>query len=128
MGGLVERDISEEGVKRGEPGVATARGIPAITLEVIEKVAKKAGVEVRERELGRRPAEARGGEAQEQPEGGAICGDGVRARLALPDQTVGEEGLQQRRELGGRHGTSSRSFVARSVASWRSSGTASMYQ
>ena len=43
-----------------------------------------------------RLAGAVGGEGQQQPEGVAVGGDGVRAGGALADQPVGEEGLQRR--------------------------------
>ena len=95
---------------------------------MIEELAEKAGVEVGEREAGGGTAEARGGEAQEQAEGVAVGGHRVWARPPLLEQAVGKEGLQERGEVGGAHGASSRVPVARSVASRRSSGTASMYQ
>jgi hypothetical protein len=49
----------------------------------------------------------------------------VRACAPLLDQPVDKECLQKPREIGGAHTCS---LVARSVASRRSSGTASMYQ
>src|SRR6266478_7214367 len=128
VGGLGERYVAEEGVERREASVATASGVAALALEVVEELTEEGSVEIREHEVGRGTAEARGGEPQEQAEGGAVRSDGVRARLPLPEQAVGEEGLQERGEVGGGHGASFLGPVARSVASWRSSGTASMYQ
>lgn len=62
-------------------------------LEVIEELAEEGRVEVRDHEAGGSTPEARGREAQEQAEGGAVRRDGVRAGLPLADQTVGEEAL-----------------------------------
>src|SRR6187551_2808668 len=128
VGGLGKRDITEESVHRCEAGVTTAGRVAAHTLEVIEKLSEEDRVEIRNDEAGRRTAEALTNEAQEQTEGRAIRGDGMRARLPLPLQAVREEPLQQRGEVGDSHDPSLRGCVARSVASWRSSGTASMYQ
>jgi hypothetical protein len=128
VGRLRERDVAEEGVERRTAGIAAARGVAALALEGIEELAEEGGVEVGEREAGGGTAEARGGEAQEQAEGVAVGGHRVRARPPLLQQAIGKEGLQERGKIGGAHGASSRGPVARSVASWRSSGTASTYQ
>jgi hypothetical protein len=56
------------------------------------------------------------GELQKQPEGIAISRYCMRARLPLAKQTIGEEGLKQRRKAGGTHGCTSRR-ISRLVAS-----------
>ena len=56
-------------------------------------------VEVGEAELRRLPPDALPGELQQQLEGVAVGGDRVRAGLTLPHQLVGEEPLQQRRQV-----------------------------
>ena len=63
--------------------------------------------------------------AEQQPEGVAVGGDGVRAGLPLADQPVGEEGLQGGGEGAHRFASSS---ASRSAASDISSGEADRYQ
>ena len=65
-------------------------------------------------------------EAEEQPEGVAIGGDRVGARLSLVDQAVGEERLEGRSERG--HRSSPKVASNRSAASRSSSGAACKYQ
>jgi hypothetical protein len=128
VGRLRERDETEESMERRKAGVSAAGGVAALLLEMIEKVAKEGRIKISEREARGGTAEARGGEAKEQAEGVAVGCHRVWARLPRSQQAVGEERLQERRKIGGVHGASRRGLVARSVASWRSSGTASMYQ
>ena len=75
-------------------------------------------------------AGAVGGEAEQQPERVAVAGDGVGAGPALPDESFGEERLQQRRE--GAHESAPAMRPARSgsraAASCINSGTAVKYQ
>ena len=75
----------------------------------------------------RRVAGALPGEAQQQPAGVAVGGDGVRAGLLLPDQLVGEEPLQDRGESV-TAGPPSGCCSSRAAASASSSGTACRYQ
>jgi hypothetical protein len=123
-----EGDIPEESVERREAGVAAASGVAAFALKVVEELAKEGGVEVGELEAGGSAAEPFGGETQEQAEGVSVGGHRVWACLPLREQAVGKESLEQRWEIGEAHRASSRVWVARSVASRSSSGTASMYQ
>lgn len=123
-----ESDIAEEGVKRSEARVATAGGIFAFALKVVEEVAEESSVEVGNGQSRRGASQASRGETQKQAKRVSVGDNGMWARLSLPLQAISEEGLQQRGELGGGHGAPLREPIARSVASWRSSGTASMYQ
>ena len=66
------------------------------------------------------------GEAQQQPEGVAVGGDGVRAGVALGDQTFGEERLHRRRERAHDGTPGNRSSLLLMTAS--NSGTACRYQ
>ena len=67
-------------------------------------------------------------EAQQQPDGVAVGGDGVRAGLALLEQPVGEERLQGGGERGHRGSTFPIIGSSRSAASASSSGAADRYQ
>ncbi|MBA3540495.1 MAG: hypothetical protein H0T79_12870 [Deltaproteobacteria bacterium] len=89
---------------------------------MIEEITDEDGVDLGGREVGGSTAKSFYGEANEQAEGGAIGFDLVRACLALPQEPVREEGLEQRWKVGGHH-RSPLSEVARSVASWSRSGT-----
>ncbi len=126
--GRHEGDVAEEGMERRESGVTAAGGVATFALEVVEELAEEGSVEIGELEPGWSSAEACCREAQEQTEGVAVGGHRVWARPPLLEQAVGEEGLQERGKIGGAHGNVLRTRVARSAASWRSSGTASMYQ
>ncbi len=129
MGGLAQGHVAEEGTDCGQASVSCACGVAPLGLEVVEELADEARVEVFDPELRRGLSELFGREAQQQTEGIAVSGDGVGARPSLSKQAVGEEGLQKGREAGSGHDSSSwHCCMRRSVASWRSSGTASMYQ
>src|SRR5262249_17352314 len=65
-------------------------------------VAISGGVEVGDVELAGVLAGALGGEAEQQPPGVAVAGDGVAAGAALADEPVGEERLQGGSERGHR--------------------------
>ena len=66
-------------------------------------------------------------EAEQQDDRVPVGGDGVRAGLTLPDQSIAEERLQQRRQVV--HDVSSaRSFSSRSAANASSSGVPVRYQ
>jgi hypothetical protein len=52
VGWICGGDEAEEGMKRREAGVATAGGIAAFALEVIEELAEEGGLEVGELEAG----------------------------------------------------------------------------
>src|SRR5712691_2895124 len=128
MSGLVEGDIAEEGVERREASVTAAGAIAPFPFEMLEEGAEEGSIEIGEDETGGGAAQARGGEAEEQAEGVAVGGHGVGAGRPFAPQAFGEEGFQEGGELGSGHGLSSSERVTRSVASCRSSGTASMYQ
>jgi hypothetical protein len=103
VGWIREGDVAEEGVKRRETRVAAAGGIAALALEVVEELAEESGVEIGQFEVGGGTAQPLGRESEEQPEGIAVGGYGVRAGPSLCDQAVGEEGLEKPREVGGVH-------------------------
>ena len=76
-------------------------------------------------ELGRRLAGAALGEAEQQPEGVPIGGDGVGAGPALADQPLGEEALHDRSERAHRRAARRSRRAATRLSS---SGAADRYQ
>ncbi len=103
--------------------------VTACFLEVIEEVADEGCVQILEGQLRRGLPQPLFGESQEQAEGVPVSRDGVRAGSALPQETVGEEGLHQTGEVGvGTHGWTSFGLSSRRAASASNSGTASRYQ
>jgi hypothetical protein len=127
-GGLREGHVSEECVDGSQAGVAAAGAVTAILLEVVEELSEESGVEVGEKKAGWGTVKSPLREVQEEAECIAVGPNRMGAGLALFKQALGEEGLRERRELGRAHSEPSRRRVARSLASWRSSGTASKYQ
>ena len=83
-------------------------------------------VQIGELELGGRFSRSLLGEDEKQLEGVAICGDSVRAGLALADQPLGDICLKGRCKGG--HARPSRCASSRCPASAISSGAADRYQ
>ena len=100
--------VAEEGVHRGQAGVPGAHVVGPAGFEVPEERGDEAGVQVLDLKLGGDLADPRFGEAEQQSEGVAIGGHGVRAGAALGDEPVGEERLE--RWSRGRHGCASAAF------------------
>ncbi len=67
-----------------------------------------------------------GGVGDEEPEGVAVGGDGVRAGASLFDEPVREERFEGRSQSG--HESTPAAVSSRSAANPRSSGVASKYQ
>ena len=130
MSGLVQGDEAEERADGCEAGVAGARVVAAVGLEMAEEVAEQCGVEVVEGHRRGRLVQCLLGVAHQQPERRAIARDGVRAGLALAHEALGEEQGQQRREVGGGvHDDGLRAMRSRRrAASASSSGVAVRYQ
>ena len=109
------------------------RGVAARVLEMVKEGEHQRRVEILERQRRRCAAGALLGEAEQQLEGVAVAGDGVRADATLCDQPL-EELLQERWEAGrceGHHSpscTSSAKCSKRSAAIAISSGTPVRYQ
>src|SRR5438128_10242066 len=92
--GVEERSKAEQGMHGGEADVAGGHGIAPLGLEVVQEGADERGVQIVQVELSGRPPRLVTGEAEQQPEGVAVCSYGVRARLALADKPLSEECLQ----------------------------------
>ena len=93
---------------------------------MLEELADHCGIEVGDVELVWLLADMVSGVAQEQSPGVTVGGHGVGAGLSLPDEPLGEVGLQ-----GGGEGGHDRALSARSSrweANSSSSGTAERYQ
>src|SRR5680860_1874029 len=95
---MVQRGETEQRVDRGEASVPAARAVTASGLQVVQERADGGGVKVGDIELARRLTAALLAETQPQPEGVAIRGDGMRAAIAVVDQSFGEERLKRRGE------------------------------
>ena len=87
--GVLQRGEAEHRVDRCQSGVAGAGAVAALLFEVVEERADQRRVEILELELARLLAGALLSEAEQQPEGVAVCGDRVRADALLVDQTAG---------------------------------------
>src|SRR5450759_2480360 len=126
MLGVAQCGIAEQGVDRREPVVAGADAVVPVRFEVLQERAHERGVEIADVEGDGLLAGPRDGEAEEEPEGVAIGGDGVRAGSTLAHQPLGEERLQGGRE--GAHGRPPNRPSRRAAASSISSGAADRYQ
>src|SRR5882672_5399558 len=117
---------AEEGVDGGEAGVASAYAVAPVLLQVLQESDDERCVEIPHVQPHRRLAGSLLGEAEQQAEGVAVGGHGVRAGLTLVKQTFGEERLQG----GGQraHRRSSRARWRRCPASTSNSGVADRYQ
>jgi hypothetical protein len=65
VGWICEGNEAEEGMNRREAGIATAGGVTALALEVIEELAEEGGVEVVEPKAGGRTAQPISRESEE---------------------------------------------------------------
>jgi hypothetical protein len=85
-------------VDRRQPGVAGPGAVAPFGLEVLEERADQRCVEVSEVQLAGLFAGLLLGEAQQQPERGAVGGHRPGAGVALGQQPVGKERLERRGE------------------------------
>jgi hypothetical protein len=94
--GVVKRGEAEQGADRCEPGVSRAGGVAALALEMVEELADELSVDVGKIQVGWLLPGVLLGECQQELERVAVGGNGLRARVPLPDEPVGEELLQGR--------------------------------
>ena len=119
--------VSEQGVDGGEPGVSGGAAVASLVFQMVQERADQGGIQVGHAESARRSTRLLVREGEQEPEGIAVGRDRVRAGVGLPGQPVGEEPLQDRREIG--HKSARPSVVSsRPAARARSSGTAWRYQ
>jgi len=100
MGWFMQRNVSEERVDRRQSGVASSGAVTTFSLEMLEELADKGGVEILDPQGRRRLFEPLRCELQQDPEGVTVSSYGVGARLSLLEQPFGEEGLEESREVG----------------------------
>jgi hypothetical protein len=124
--GVAEGGEAEQGVDRGQPGVAGGNVDAALSLQVIEEGADERGVQVLKLQLRRRRAGGVLHEPEQEAEGVPIGGDGVGAGVALADQSFGEECLQGRGQGG--HGRVPSVPSSRLAAAANRRGEAERYQ
>jgi len=91
--------VGEERPQRRPAGVAGGDGVPAVGLQVLEEPADEVGIQVGQRQLGWGDSGRSLGIEQQQPERVGVGGFGVDAGVHVPVELVGEEALQQRREV-----------------------------
>jgi hypothetical protein len=87
-----------------QPCVAGSNGVVALGFQMIEKSEHRFGRQHGEGKLINGAVMVVGEILQQQPEGIAVSGDGLRADIALGDQVVGEIPLDQGREWDRSHG------------------------
>jgi hypothetical protein len=124
--GVVQREVAEQRVDRGEPAVARGDAVVTVVLEVGQERRDQRCVEFCDVERARAFAGSFGGKDEQEAEPGPVGGDGVGAGVALADQPIGEEGLQRRGERA--HRLAPKRASSRSAASAISSGEADRYQ
>jgi hypothetical protein len=95
-------------VDGSQPNIPRASAVFSGALQVIEEETNEGSIEVFDAELGWAFVEPFFGEFQKQAKGIAISRYCMWARLPLAKQTIGEEGLKERRKAGGGHGCASR--------------------
>ena len=124
--GVAQGGVAEQRVDRGQPRVAGARAVVPVVAQVLQEGSDEPGVEVVQVQVAGGGAGAGLGEGQQQAEGVPVGGHGVAADLALGDQPVGEERLQDRGEGG--HGVPPVAASRRPAARASSSGVPVRYQ
>jgi hypothetical protein len=108
MRGFLQSHVPEKRVDGSQPNVPRASAVFASTFKVIEEETNEGSIEVFDAELGGAFVKPIFGELQKQAETVPISRYSMRARLPLAKQTIGEEGLQERRKTGGNHSCTSR--------------------
>jgi hypothetical protein len=93
--GVAQGGVAEQGVDRGQAGVAGPGAVAPPGFQVGEERGDQRGVQVGQVELAWVLPGAVPGEVQQQPEGVPVGGDGVRAGLALAGEPLGEERLER---------------------------------
>ena len=127
MLGVAQRGVGEQRADRGQAQVAGPGAVVPLALEVVQERRDRDGVQVVPVELGGHLPGPLVHEGEQQPQGVAVGGDGLRAGLTLLDEPVGEERLQRGRDQ--RHGRAAGQAVScRAAASASSSGAADRYQ
>jgi hypothetical protein len=108
MRGLLQSHVPEKRVDGSQPNIPRARAVFAGAFQVIEEETNEGCIEIFDLKLGGAFVEPFLGELQQQAEAVPISRHGMGARLPLTKQTIGEEGLQERRKAGGHHDCTSR--------------------
>jgi hypothetical protein len=128
-GGFVNGNVPEEGMYCAQAVIASASTVVAIVLKVLEECGHELGIQILHPKVAGLSAVLLGRELQQQSEGVSVTGHRVVAGTQLTMQAACEELLEVLREVGDTHRRPPCLAVNwNSVASSRSSGTASMYQ
>jgi hypothetical protein len=94
------RDMMKEGADRCEPSIARADAVVTLLLQVVEEGEHDIPVQILESKAAGRLALPFSSEDQKKSQRIPIGGHGVRAGLALSNQPLAEEGLEQVAERG----------------------------
>jgi hypothetical protein len=128
-GGFVNGNVPEEGMYRAQAVIASASAVVAIVLQVLEECGHQLGIQILHSKVAGLSATLLGSKLQQKSEGVPVAGHRVMAGTKLTLQAAGEEPLEVFGEVGVTHRRPPCVAVDwNSVASSRSSGTASMYQ
>ena len=98
-GGFGVENVPEEAVDGGKSGVARANGVAPSGLEVVEEREDPIGREVFDVQCGGGAMHRCGQEAQQELEGIAIRGDGMRADVSLGREMPREERRDEGRQV-----------------------------
>jgi hypothetical protein len=128
-GGFVNGNVPEEGVDCAQAIIASASTVVAIVLKVLEECGHELGIQILHPKVAGLSAVMLDRKLQQKSEGVPVTGHRVVAGTQLAMQAAGEELLEVLGEVGDTHCRPPCFAVNwNSVASSRSSGTASMYQ
>jgi hypothetical protein len=105
---LFQSHVSKERVNGSQPNVPRASAVFANALQLIEEKTNEGSIEVFDAKLGWAFVKPFFRKLQKQAEAVAVCRDGIRARLPLAKQTIGEEALKKGGKAGGNHAWPSR--------------------
>jgi hypothetical protein len=96
---IARGDVPKEGSNRGEPGISRTRPIPSTSLKVLKKAQNDFAVQVGHLELTWLATGPFGGVEDEKPQGIPVGCRGQRADVALLEESLPKERLQQGREV-----------------------------
>jgi hypothetical protein len=125
--GFIDGDEAEEGVQCRQTGVTGACRVGAILFEVSKEFLQEGGIQCFHVQFARPSLELLRGIAQQQAEGVAVARHRMWADRLLLDQAVSEKPLQEAGDARSVHGSPPDCCTqGYPLASWRSSGTASI--
>ena len=92
---MVRCGVAQQSMNGRQPGVAGAHRVGAVLFKVDQEPPNERRIEIAEFQLRGCSGEVGSGEADQELPRIAVCGDGMRAGVALLKQPVGEERLER---------------------------------